>query len=70
MDDILSTDNNYLDTMVSQIYPSELERNKAYTSYTEATFVDLYFSISNDIVSTSIYDKSDNFDSTIVIFQL
>ena len=56
--------------MISQIYPSELQRNKAYTSYTKATFEDFYFSISNDISSTSIYDKSNNFDSTIVNFQL
>ena len=42
--------------MVSQIYPSELQLNKANTSDTEAAFLDLHFSISNDIVSTKIYD--------------
>ena len=35
--------------MVSQIYPSELQLNKANTSDTEATFLDVF--ISNDIVS-------------------
>ena len=54
--------------MVSQIYPSELQLNKANTSDTKATFLDLHFSISNHIVSTKIYDKRDDFDFKIVIF--
>ena len=48
--------------MVSQIYPSELQLNKANTSDTEAAFLDLHLSISNDIVSTKIYDKRGDFD--------
>ena len=60
--------NVYFDNMVSQIYPSELQLNKAYTSDTEATFLDLHLSISNDIVSTKIYDKRDDFDFEIVNF--
>ena len=42
--------------MLSQIYPSELELNKAYISDTEAAFLDLHLSISNDIVSTKVCD--------------
>ena len=42
--------------MVSQIYPSELQLNKANTSDTEAVFLDLHLSISNDKVFTQIYD--------------
>ena len=38
--------------MVSQIYPSELQLNKANTSATGAAFLDLHLSISNDIVSS------------------
>ena len=53
---------------VSQIYPSELQLNKANTSDTEAAFLDLHLSISNDIVSTKIYDKRDDFDFEIVNF--
>ena len=34
----------------------------------EAAFLDLHLSISNDIVSTKIYDKPDNFDFEIVNF--
>ena len=52
----------YFDTMVSQIYPSELQPNKANTSDTKAAFLDLHLSISNDIVSTKIYDKRDDFN--------
>ena len=48
--------------MVSQIYPSELQLNKANTSDTKAAFLDLHLSISNDIVSTKIYDKRDDFE--------
>ena len=69
MDDILNIDNVYFDTMVSQIYLSELQLNKANTSDTEASFLDLHLSISNDIISTKIYDKRDDFDFEIVIFQ-
>ena len=54
--------------MVSQIYPSELKLNKANTSGKEATFVELHLSISNDIVSTKIYNKRDDFDFEIVNF--
>ena len=54
--------------MVSQIYPSDLQLDKANTSDTEAAFLDLHLSISNDIVSTKIYDKSDDFDFKIVNF--
>ena len=42
--------------MVSQIYHSELQLNKTNTSDKEAAFLDLHLSISNDIVSTKIYD--------------
>ena len=66
MDDILNINNLYFDSMVSQMYPSELQLNKANTSDTEASFLDLHLSISFDIVSTKIYDKRDEFDFEIV----
>ena len=65
LDDILNIDNVYFDNMVSQIYPSELQLNKAKTSDTEAAFLDLHLSISNDIASTKIYGKRDDFDFEI-----
>ena len=52
--------------MVSQIYPSELKLYKANASDTEAAFLDLHLSISNNIVSTKIYDKRDDFEFEIV----
>ena len=68
LDDILNINNVYFDNMVSQIYPSELQLNKANTSDTVAAFLDLHLSIFDDIVYTKIYDKRDDFD--IVNFPL
>ena len=67
--DILNINNVYFDNMVSQIYPSELQLNRAnYTSDTEAAVLDLHLLISNDIVSIKIYDKRDDFDFVIINF--
>ena len=68
LDDILNINNVYFDNMISQIYPSELQLNKANTSDTTAAFLDLHMSISNDVVSTKFYDKRDDFDFEIVNF--
>ena len=54
--------------MVIQIYPPELQLNKANTSDTEALLLDLHLSISNGFVSSKIYDKRDDFDLDIVNF--
>ena len=62
LEDILNINKIYLDNMVSQIYPSKLQLNKANTYEIKATFLDLHLSISNDIVSTKIYDKREDFD--------
>ena len=63
--EILNIINVNFDNVVNQIYPSELQLNKADT---EATFLDLQLSISNDIVSTKTYNKRDDFDFEIVNF--
>ena len=68
LDDILNINNVYFENMVSKIYPSELKLSKAYFSDTEAAFLDLHLSIFNDIVSTKIYDKREDFDFEIVNF--
>ena len=47
--------------MLHRIYPAELQLNKANAADTEAAFLDLNLSIHNDIVSTKIYDKRDDF---------
>ena len=54
--------------MVHRIYHTELQLNKANASDTEAAFLDLNLSIHNDIVSTKIYDKRDDFNFDIVNF--
>ena len=68
LDDILNINNVSFDNMVNQIYPSKLQLNKTNTSDTEAAFIDLHLTISNEIVSTEIYDKRDDFDFEIVNF--
>ena len=56
--------------MVSKIYNSELQLNKANISDTKATFLDLHLSISNDMVSIKTYDKLGDFDFEIAVFKL
>ena len=69
LDDLLNIDNPYFEQMVGQIYPTELQLNKANSSDTEAPFLDLNLSITNGIVSSKIYDKRDDFNFEIVNFQ-
>ena len=68
LDDLLNIDNPYFEGMVNQIYPSELQLNKANTSDTEAPFFYLHLSIPNGFVSSKIYDKRNDFDFYIVNF--
>ena len=66
LDDLLNIDNPYFKQMVGQIYPTELQLNKANSSDTEAPFLDLNLSITNGIVSSKVYDKRDDFNFEIV----
>ena len=68
LDDLLNIDNPYFEGMVNQIYPPELQLNKANISDNEATFLDLHLSVANGFVSSKIYDKRDDFDFDIVNF--
>ena len=68
LDDIFNINNVYFDNMVCQISLQSSNLNKANTSDTKAAFLDLHLSISNDIESTKIYDKRDDFDFEIVNF--
>ena len=68
LDDLLNIDNIHFDHMVNRIYPAELQLNKANASDTEAAFLDLNLSIHNDMVSTKIYDKWDDFNYDILNF--
>ena len=68
LDDLFDIVNPYFEQMVGQIYPTELQLNKANSSDTEAPFLDLNLSITNSIVSSKIYDKRDDFNFEIVNF--
>ena len=68
LDDLLNIDIFYFDPMVDRIYPTELQLNRANSSDTEATFLDLNLCISNGTVSTKIYDKRDDLGFDIVNF--
>ena len=68
LDDLLNIDNPYFECMVNQIYPPELQLNKANITDTEAPFLDLHLSDADGFVSSKIYDKRDDFDFDIVNF--
>ena len=56
LDVFLKINNIYFDNII-QIYPLELQLNQADTS----RFLDLHLSISNNIISSKIYDKRNDF---------
>ena len=51
LDDLLNIDNNFFDSMVNRIYPSELQLNKANVSDTEASFF-IYIYLYRIVLST------------------
>ena len=61
-------DNPYFEGMVNQIYPPELQLNKANTTDTKAPFLDIDLSIANGFVTYKIYDERDVFDFDMVNF--
>ena len=64
----MNIDNNFSDSIVNRIYPSELQLNKANVSDTEVSILDLHLSISDVFVKTKIYDKRDDFDIVNFLF--
>ena len=68
LDDLLNIGNPYFEGMVKQIYPPELQLNKANNTDIEAPFLDLHLSFANGFVSSKIYDKRDDFDFDTVNF--
>ena len=65
---VLNIDNLYFEQMVGQIYLTNLQLNKANSADTEAPFLDLNLLIINDIVSSKICDKRNDFNFVIVNF--
>ena len=54
LDDLLNTDNDFFDSMVNRIYPSNHQLNKA-----NVPFLDLHLSILDGFVKTKMFDKRD-----------
>ena len=68
LDDLVNIDKPYFEQMAGQIYPTELQFNKANLLDTGAPFLDLDLSITNGRVSTKLYDKQDDFNFEIADF--
>ena len=45
LDDLLNINNNFFDSMVNHIYPSEIQLNNTNVSDTESSFLDIHLSI-------------------------
>ena len=60
LDDLLNIDNNFFDSMVNHIYPSELQLSVADTD--ASLLWDLHLSISSGFVRTKLIDKRDDFE--------
>ena len=68
LDDILNINGVCFENMVGQVYPSGLRLSGAGASGAEAAFLDLHLSVSDDVVSTKIYDRRDDFGFGVVSF--
>ena len=68
LDDIFTIDNPEFDKHISDIYPAELQMNKANTSDKETSFLDLNIKVIGSDIHTSVYDKRDDFGFPIVNF--
>ena len=68
LDDILTIDNPEFEKHIPDIYPTELQLNKAITSDKETSFLDFDIKVFGSDVHTSVYDKRDDFGFPIVNF--
>ena len=68
LDDIFTIDNPEFEKHIPDIYPAELQLNKANTSDKETSFLDLNIKVIGSDVHTSVYDKRDDFGFPIVNF--
>ena len=59
LDNIFTIDNPEFEKHIPDIYPTELQLNKAITSDKETSFLDLNIKVVGSDVHTSIYDKRD-----------
>ena len=68
LDDIFTIDNPEFEKYIPDIYPPELQLNKANTSNKETPFLDLNIKVIDHNIHTSVYDKRDDFGFPIVNF--
>ena len=68
LDDIFTIDNPEFAEHIRDIYPRELQLNKANTSDKETSFLDLNIKVVGSNIHTSVYDKRDDFGFPIVNF--
>ena len=68
LDDIFTIDNPAFAEHIPDIYPRELQLNKANTSDTETSFLDLNIKVFGSNIHTSVYYKRDDFGFPIVNF--
>ena len=67
LDDISTIDNPEFEKYIPDIYPAELQLNKANTSDKETSFLDLNIRVIGSDIHTSVYDKRDDFGFPIVL---
>ena len=60
LDDIFTIDNPEFEKHIPDIYPTELQLNKANTSDKETSFLDLNIKVIGSEVHTSVYNKRDD----------
>ena len=68
LDDIFTIDNPEFEKHIPDIYPTELQLNKAIMSDKETSFLDLNIKVVGSDVQISVYDKRDDFGFPIVNF--
>ena len=68
LDDIFTIDNHECEKHIPDIYPTELQLNKAITSDKETSFLDLNIKVVGSDVHISVYDKRDDFGFPILNF--
>ena len=66
LDDIFTIDNPEFEKHIPDIYPTELQLNKAITSDKETPFLDWNIKVVGSDVRISVYDKRDDFGFPIV----
>ena len=67
-DDIFTIDNPAFAENIPDIYPRELQLNKANASDTETSFLDLNIKVIGSNIHTSVFYKRDDFGFPIVNF--